>query len=139
MRFLKLLAILFAAGVATIGLVGMFAPSLLLELGRSLRSPTALYIVAAIRVVFGVLLLAVAPASRMPRTLRIIGIVVVIAGLLAPVFGVERTQAVFEWISGQGLSFIQAWVSLAIVFGLFIIYAVASPGVVVRRSADAKR
>jgi hypothetical protein len=128
MLFLKLLAILFAAAIATIGLVGMFAPALLLEFGRSLQSATALYIVAAIRIVFGVLLLAVAPASRMPKTLRVIGIVIIIAGLLAPVFGVDRTQAMFEWISGQGLSVVQAWVSLAVVFGLFIIYAVASSG-----------
>jgi hypothetical protein len=128
MLFLKLLAILFAAAIATGGLIGMFAPSLLLEFGRSLQSATALYIVAAIRIVFGVLLLAVAPASRLPTTLRIIGVVIIIAGLLAPVFGVDRSHAMFEWISGQGLSFVQAWVSLAIVFGLFIIYAIASPG-----------
>ena len=128
MLLMKLLAVLFAAAIAAIGLVGMVAPSLLLEFGRSLQSATALFIVAAIRIVFGVLLLAVAPASRMPRTLRILGIVIIIAGLLAPVFGVARTQAMFDWIAGQGLSFVQAWVSLAVVFGLFIIHAVVYPG-----------
>lgn len=131
MRYLKLLARVLGAAIAAIGIFGVVAPSSLLEFGRSLQTPGALYVIAAVRVGFGAVLLSVASASRMPRTLRVIGIVVVVAGLLTPWFGVERTQAMVGWLSQHDPLFIRAWVSLAIVFGMFVIYAVGSP----RRSA----
>ncbi len=127
MRHMKLLAMVLGAVIAGIGLVGMAAPSLLLDFGRSLQTTSALYAVAAARVALGALLFWVASASRMPRMLRIVGAVVIVAGLVTPVFGVERAQAMLTWWSSHGQLFMRAWAALAVAFGLFIIYAVASP------------
>jgi len=79
------------------------------------------------RVISGAVLVWVAAASRMPRTLRVIGGVVIVAGLLLPMFGVERTQAMLGWFSNQGSLFMRAWASMALIFGLFVIYVVNSP------------
>ena len=114
--------------IAAIGVFGVVAPSNLLELGRSLQSAGALYIVAAMRVGFGIILFWAAPNSRTPRTLRILGIVIIVAGLVTPFFGVERTRAAFDWWSSHGSFFMRAWPVAAVGFGLFIAYSTSSRG-----------
>ena len=127
MRALNPIAIALGALFAAMGLVGVAAPLALLEVGRSLQTPGALYAVASLRIAFGAVLLYVASVSRMPKTLRFIGTVVLIAGLLTPLFGVERVQAVLTWWTGQGRLFMRASASLAVIFGVFIIYVLVSP------------
>jgi hypothetical protein len=108
--------------VAAIGVLGVAAPSVLLEFGRSLQSAGALYVVAAMRVGFGIILVWAAPNSRTPRILRILGIFIVIAGLVTPFLGVERSRAIFDWWSTGGSFFTRAWPMAAVGFGLFIAY-----------------
>ena len=38
-------------------------------------------------------------------------------------FGIERSRAVFDWWSSQSALFMRAWSGLAVIFGLFVIYA----------------
>ncbi len=87
--------------IAGLGVLGVAAPALRLEFAGSLLAPPALYGVAAVRVVFGVLLVLVATESRTPRALRVIGVVLVVAGLLTPLFGTERLALFLTWFSGQ--------------------------------------
>ena|SRR5215470_1812227 len=115
--------------VAAIGVLGIAAPAVLIELGRSLSG--GLYVVAAIPVVSGTILFWAAPNSRTPRILRLLGILIVIAGLLTPFLGVERSRAMFGWWSTQGPFFTRALPMVAVGLGLFIAYAASSP----RRSA----
>lgn len=111
--------------IAGVGVVGVLAPSLLLDLGRSLLSSNGLYAVAAIRVAFGVLLLLVAPLSRMPRALRVIGAVIILNGLVTPFFGVERSEALLNWFSSRGAAFVRVMALFAIAFGAFVVYVVS--------------
>ncbi len=126
MHHLKPLTIALGAVITAIGFLGVVAPSLLLEFGRSLQTVGSLYAVAAVRVALGLLLFCVASVSRMPKVLRVLGGAIVLAGLFTPFFGVERTQAMLTWWSGQGQVFMRASASVAVVVGLFIIYAVTS-------------
>jgi hypothetical protein len=112
--------------VAAIGVLGVAAPPVLLELGRMFHSAGALYVVAGIRVAFGAILFWAAPNSRTPRIFRILGVFIVIAGLLTAFLGVERSHAMFHWWSTQGKFFTRAWPVVAIGFGLFIAYAAIS-------------
>lgn len=130
-RDVKLLAIALGLIIAAIGVVGLVAPSALLEFGRSLQTTNALYIVAAVRIAFGAVLLWVAPVARTPKILRALGALIVLAGVFTVFLGVERTRALFEWWSTRGPFFTQAWATVAIAFGLFIVYAITPP----RRSA----
>jgi uncharacterized membrane protein len=120
---MKLLAGAMALIIAAAGVVGIVSPSLVLELARSLLVPGALYVVAAVRVIFGIVLVLVASASRLPKTIRVLGIIITVAGVLTPFFGVERSHAVFDWWSSQSALFMRAWSGLAVLFGLFVIYA----------------
>ena len=83
----------FVIGVLIIlgGVMSFLAPDLLLSLGRSMITPGGLYAIAAVRIVLGVIFVLSAPASRAPRTLRVLGAIVIIAGLITPWFGVTRS------------------------------------------------
>jgi len=130
-RIIKSLAVVLGLVIAAIGAVGLVAPTVLLDLGRSLQTDNALYIVAALRIMFGAILFLVASVSRTPRVLRVLGAFIIIAGVFSPFFGVERSRAMFDWWSARGSLFTRAWAMVAVAFGLFITYAVTSP----RRSA----
>ena len=118
----NLLATALGFVVAAIGVLGLAAPSTLLELGRTLQSPGVLYVLAAARVGFGVILFWAAANSRTPRTLRILGVFIIIAGVVTPFVGVERTRSAFDWWSTQGSFFARAWPLAAVGLGLFIAY-----------------
>ena len=128
MPLANLLAMALGFVVAAIGILGVAAPSVLLEFGRSMQSAGALYVVAAVRVGFGAILCWAAPNSRTPRTLRILGIFIIIAGLGTPFFGVAWTRALFDWWSTHGSFFTRAWPLAAVGFGLFIAYTSLSRG-----------
>jgi branched-subunit amino acid transport protein len=120
----NILAMALGFAVAAIGVCGIVAPSVLLDFGRSLQTTHSLYFVAIVRVVFGAVLLWVAPASRTPRILRLLGAAILIAGVLTPLFGVENARVVLDWWSGQGAWFTRVWSVVAVVFGLFVIFTV---------------
>ena len=110
--------------MAAIGIVGIADPSLLLDATRFTLTSLGLYITAAFRVVFGVVLIGVASTSRMPRTLRTLGAIIVVAGIITPFAGVERACGIVAWWVSQGIAFMRIWASIAVIIGLFIIYAV---------------
>ena len=124
MKILKVVATLMSLAIAGLGVVGLVAPAVLLEFGRSLLAPPALYWVAAVRVIFGVLLILVATQSRMPRTLRVIGALIVVAGILTPLFGIERIGEVFDWISAQASFLVSVIAILPFGIGLFFVVAI---------------
>ena len=115
-------AMIVGLAVAGLGFVSLVAPSLLLALGQSLLTETGLYVVAAVRVGFGLVLLFAARRSRMPRALRAFGIVIIIAGLITPLFGVERSTSLFAWFSTQGLAFVGVVGIFAMALGALILY-----------------
>ena len=123
---MRLLAATLGLIVVAVGAVGIASPAVLLELGQSLQTSSALYVIAAIRVAVGAVLLSVASRSRMPRTLRVLGIVIVVAGVLTPLFGVERTQAVVGWWSSHPL-LLRALAGVLIILGIFVIQVVRRP------------
>jgi hypothetical protein len=123
MRALKFITAVMCLAIAALGLLGLVVPELLLALGRALLAPPALYAVAAVRVVFGALLIAVASASRGPMTLRILGGFIVVAGLVTPFVSVERFGAAVAWLSEQ-LLFVRAVALVPLLLGLLLLYAI---------------
>jgi len=114
--------------MVAIGMVGVAAPHGLLAVVRSILTPRGLYLVAAVRIVFGVILVLVAPSSRAPRVLRLLGLIMLVAGLTTPLFGVDRARAMLDWWSARGPGFMRLWAGLAVAVGAFVVYAVAPRG-----------
>lgn len=123
---MKLPSLLIALFIIAIGIVGVIAPYRLLSLGQYSVTPIGLYVVAALRVGIGLVLFRVASASRAPKTLRVFGVVAVIAGLTTPLLGVGRALAIRDWWLAQGPMAIRLWAGVFLVIGVFIAYAVAA-------------
>ena len=123
MRIAALLVALFAI---VGGVVRIATPDSLMTIGRYVATPVGLYVIAAIRVAIGLVLMLVAPTSRVPRTLRVVGAVVLVAGLATPLFGVERTRAILDWESTQGTALTRVVAGLVLAIGGFIAFAVAT-------------
>ena len=62
----------------------------------------------------------------MPIIVGLVGVLIIVAGLLAPSFGLERSQALLDAWSSRGPVFMRTWAAVALLFGLFIAYAVGS-------------
>lgn len=133
---MKWLASLVGLTIAAIGVLGLVAPTVLLDAFRSAQTGLGLYVVAAVRVAFGLFLIGAAAASRLPRTLRVLGVVIIVAGIMTPFVGVERTRAILDWWSAQGTTFMRSWAVIALLLGLFILYAIAPHRTLKRRTAE---
>ena len=123
MKLLKLLATLLSLGIAALGMVGVIAPDLLLQLAHVAILPPAIYGVAVIRVVFGALLMLVASGSRLPRTLRVVGALIVVAGLATPFSAAVRLDEALTWLSGHRNLF-RVLAAAPIVAGALLAYAI---------------
>jgi hypothetical protein len=119
-----LIALVLSLLIAAVGALGIASPSRLLGVVRSFQTPAGLYVVAALRVVLGVVLFFAAPVSRAPELIRILGVIVFVAGLVTPLFGLERFRSLLDWWSARGSAFIRAWAAFAFAFGLLLAYAV---------------
>ena len=89
--------LLIAAGVA-----GIIAPDSLTELRRTyMVTPRGLYAMGTVRVAIGLLLILSASSSRTPKTLRALGVLVCVQGLIQGVggqfVGLDRARAILEW------------------------------------------
>ena len=122
---MAILALVLSLFVAALGVVGLISPLRLLEIVRQFQSQTGLYAAGTFRVVLGGALFFAAPSSRVPKVIRVLGIIIVAAGLLTPLFGVERAHRLLSWWSGRGAMFMRVWATFALAFGLFLAYAVA--------------
>jgi hypothetical protein len=122
----RIAALLVALFAIVVGVVGIFTPDSLMTIGQYVVTPVGLYAIAALRVAIGLVLMLVAPISRVPRTLRVVGAVVLVAGLATPLFGVERTRAILDWESTQGTALIRVVAGLALAIGGFVAFAVAT-------------
>jgi len=103
---MRLLGLVIGVVVILGGAISFAAPDVLLALGRSVTTSGGLYAMAALRIALGLVFVLAAPASRAPRTLRVLGVIVIIAGLTTPSFGVARARTVLDWWASAGPSFI---------------------------------
>ena len=120
---MKLAALLVALIAIGAGIVGLVSPESLVTLGRTIITPSGLYVIAAFRVAIGVLLMLVAPISRVPKTLRAIGAVVFVAGLTIPFIGVEYIRGILEW-EAIHTAMLRVGAVVALATGAFIAFAV---------------
>ena len=124
---MKYLALVIGVFVMAVGTAGLFVPETLLSFARFATTSAGLYAIAAIRVAIGIVFMLVAPRSRAPKTLRMLGAFVLVAGLATPLIGVERVQAIIDWETTHGTALLRLGAGVALLIGGFIAYAVA-PG-----------
>jgi hypothetical protein len=120
---MKQLALVLSAVVVSIGAIGLVRPEALIGVASHLVTPAGLYGAAAIRILLGIALLFAAQGSRAPGVLRILGVVVLVAGFVTPFFGPDRARAIVDWWSSQGHLVIRACAAFALALGCFLVWA----------------
>ena len=85
-----------------------------------------MYLAAVLRVVFGVVLVRAAPASRTRKFLRVFGFIIIAGGVLTPFIGVWAAQHILGWWSAGGPALVRVFAGVSLVLGVLIIYAVGA-------------
>ncbi len=127
---MKTLVFVAALLIMAIGAVGIVVPSALVWIAQYTLTPTAFYLIGAARFGLGLVLVSVASTSRAPRTLRILGYLVMIAGMATVLVGLvamERARALIEWWLQQGSGLIRLAGLFVVALGGFVAYACAPP------------
>ena len=125
---MKTLAFVFGLCILTVGAVGTLAPSVLVWIAQHAATSGAFYVVATIRFAFGLVLISVASASKAPRSLRILGYIILIAGIATALTGllaIGRARDTIEWWLQQGSGVVRLTGVLVLVLGGFVAYACA--------------
>jgi len=122
---MALLALFFSIFIAVIGAIGFVSPAKLIRFVRKFQSSAGLYLAAGFRVVFGLALFFAADSSRAPEVIRVVGIIVLVSGLITPIFGLDRFRRILNWWSTRPAAFQRVWAGFALAFGLLCAYAVA--------------
>jgi uncharacterized membrane protein YidH (DUF202 family) len=124
----KHLAFVFALLILALGVAGVLAPDVLVWITRHATTSNMFYVVATVRIAFGLILLSVASRSRAPSALRILGSVVLIVGVATDVTGMvamEQAKAILDWWLQQGFVVMRLTSGLLLVLGGFVAYACA--------------
>ena len=125
---MKTLAFVFALCIIGIGLVGFVEPSVLVWIARESNTAAAFYVIATVRVAFGLLLVSVASCSRRPKLLRVMGYVIVIAGIataLTGLFAMEQARSLIAWWLQQPSGVLRFTAVVVAALGGFVAHACA--------------
>ena len=125
---MKNLAFVFGFCIATFGVVGILSPSGLIWIAQYSVTSGAFYLIATVRVVFGLVLISVASASRAPKALRVLGYVILIAGITTALMGllaIGRARDIIDWWLQQGSGVVRLTGVLVLALGGFVAYACA--------------
>jgi len=55
---------------------------------------------------------------------HVLGLIILAAGLLTRLFGVERLRRILDWWTGRGPAFTRVWGAAALAVGVLLAYAV---------------
>ena len=124
---MRWLGLAIGALVILVSALSFAVPDLRLALEGSVLTPTGLYAIAGVRIAIGLVFVFAAPASRAPRTLRVLGCIVIIAGLSTPWFGVARSRAVVDWLASVGPWSLRLAAGVGMAIGGFIVYVFRTP------------
>ncbi|MFI5177761.1 MAG: hypothetical protein ACHQO8_04330 [Vicinamibacterales bacterium] len=125
---MKTLAFVIGLLIAAIGIAGLLAPSGLVWIAQHAATSGAFYVIAVVRVAVGLVFISAAPASRAPKTLRILGYVVVVAGIataLIGLVGMELARTIIDWWLQRGANVIRLTGLVLIALGGCVAYACA--------------
>jgi len=109
--------------IAALGALGLVSPWRLLSVDRYFQTPARLYLAAGVRVVMGAAFFLAAPDSRAPEVLRILGAVVIVAGVITLFLGFERCRGLIDWWSAHRSAFVRPFAAFALVVGVLLTYA----------------
>lgn len=121
-----MLAYIVAALGVVIALLGgavMAFPAAMREVAAMVREPKALYGVVASRILTGAFFVFASSACSWPLAIGTIGILALAAGFSGLFIGVQRIQALIDWVLKLSDKVLRFGAVAAMIMGAFIVYA----------------
>jgi hypothetical protein len=125
---MKAIALALAALMILLGLTGVLWPEGVMGLAKYSFTATGLYVIAVARMLLGALLLLAARATRTPKTVLVIGLLIFVAGIATALMGVERAKLLGDWLLDRGPDFLRLAACLPLAAGCFIAVATLTKG-----------
>lgn len=119
------LAMVIGFVIAALGLLGLISPITYVRLGWFWAEPPGIYVVAAVQLAIGLVLVRAAPSSRSPVSLRVLGAIALAEAVLMPLLGQGRTRAIAQWWGSQTFGSLRLWAILELTIGVLVVLAVA--------------
>jgi hypothetical protein len=123
-----LMAFVVTLVIMAVGAVGLVAPSGLVWIAQHSLTSGAFYVIATARVAFGLILISAASVSRAPKTLRVLGYLILIAGITTAVTGlaaIENARAIVDWWVHEGSGVVRLTGLGVLALGAFVAFACA--------------
>jgi hypothetical protein len=120
---MKIISLGIAALLILVGLTGVLWPEGLMGLMTFSFTPTGIYVTAITRMILGALLLIAAPATRTPRTIRVIAVIIFLAGVATALLSAERAQLLKDWWINHGPDALRVGACFPLAVGFFILVA----------------
>ncbi|MEY2509756.1 MAG: hypothetical protein QOE26_519 [Verrucomicrobiota bacterium] len=120
---MKIIALGIAALLILVGLTGVLWPEGLMGLMTYSFTSTGIYVAAITRMVMGALLLVAAPATRTPKTVRVIAVLIFLAGVATALINPDRAQVLQAWWLNHGSDFLRIAACFPLAVGFFILVA----------------
>lgn len=117
---MRVIALLIATLMVLLGLTGVLWPEGLIRQLHQSFSATGLYVIALVRMVLGALLFLAARATRTPKTMRVLGSIIFVAGIATALISVERAQLMKDWMLAHGPDTLRIAACVPLVAGLFV-------------------
>ena len=124
---MRLLGLVVGALVLVASALVCVSPRFGLSLEGAMITPVGLYVIGASRIAIGLVFVFAAPVSRAPRVVRVLGLIVIIAGLTTLWFGVARVTAVVNWWANAGPLLMRATSAVGMAFGGLLVYVFRTP------------
>jgi hypothetical protein len=123
---MTLIVFLFGILITAVGLLGVISPGNLIRfVSVAWQSRAGLYLAIIVRLILGVALIRAASGSRFPDALGVLGVISILAALVASALGFDRLRGFVQWWATRPVAFTRAWALVAAGFGVFLVYAVS--------------
>ena len=123
----QLFVLMLGVIISALGLAVLVRPAAMLGLIDNIFDSRWLYLVALIRFLVGAGLIAAAPAVAFTPVVAALGWLFALGGLLLVTIPVPTVRRITAWFTGLPLWQTRLWTLLAMVLGLFFIYAAIGP------------
>jgi hypothetical protein len=120
---MKIIALGIAALLILVGLIGVLWPEGLMGLMTYSFTSAGIYVAAITRMVLGALLLVAARATRTPKTIRVIAVIIFLAGVATALINPERAQLLKDWWVSHGPDALRIAACFPLAVGFFILFA----------------
>jgi uncharacterized protein YjeT (DUF2065 family) len=110
--------------IVVTGLAVLIKPARLKDLLYTLLEKDWFRIVAALRVIIGVLFLFAAGGTRSPIFVSVMGVLFILAGVLIPILGSARLRYLASWWMERRDSVLRLWALVALALGGVLVWVV---------------